>query len=662
MISLAILIETNVHLTKTPFRTREFPMHKERYWLKALKILWVFAVIFCVILLITQYDHIHQRLYKINRIVEIKSKKLENRANNPIKSSKNAYLGVSTDRKWLNPEIPNLISNEPLFTLPADTNYDTKLLVRNRAEEKSYNIIVQRSAKLNEYNAYVGCTLAERNWLNPEIWVGNLAERVELVNDDKEFIIYLKKNVKWHKPSVDLDDPKYAWLRGDHYITAHDLKFSFDTIMNPQVEASAIRHAYNDLAEVEVIDDYTIRLSWNKKLFVNIDYSLEPFIIPEFIYAYSEDGSKIPEETFGLTFNNHWYNNRMIGCGPYEWKEHKQNMYFTLERIEDYFIGPKPAPKTIKYIFVKDDTTALLKLKAGDINVIEFLDRNIYRNQVLNANENSPFRNGTLNHKKYSMNGYGYIGWNNEHPIFEDKMVRRAMTYALDREKILKTVWAKLGQIATSNVSPFAPEYDPNIKPYPFDLDKAAQILKTAGWKDEDENGILEKNINGKKTEFEFSLLTYDYPAFKSMYSIYKEDLIKIGIVLNIQMLDWALLNKRMQDHDFDAFNGGWSAGITLDFYQIWHSSEAHKPGSSNYISFQNKTADALIEKLRETYDLDKRKEIVQKFQKLLHEEQPYTFRFVSEGVLAYQNYIHGIQTSLVRPEIKLFTANDIRK
>lgn len=113
------------------------------------------------------------------------------------------------------------------------------------------------------------------------------------------------------------------------------------------------------------------------------------------------------------------------------------------------------------------------------------------------------------------------------------------------------------------------------------------------------------------------------------MMPLIQETLAAAGIDMKIQNLEWSVYLQRLQDKNFEACCLGWQSPFDPDPYQIWHSSQADLPGSSNHIGFRNHEADRLIEELRATFDMERRIELARRFEALLHEEQPYTFLFV---------------------------------
>ena len=635
-------------------------MNKENYLLKFFKFVFSAALLIGLIIIIVQFNNIETRIIKVQKRIssgKFLTQTYARQTNVNLKSD----LDVTKNRTWLHPEAKNIVQNRPLFTPLPNSNYNSTIKTSTPAEEKGYNVFIDWGGNIREYYMYVGCHFARRDLENPGSWLGEVAERVTLTNDGKDVNVYLKKNVKWHKPLVDFEDPKYAWLKGDHYVTAKDVKFTIeDILMNPQTQMSSLRSYFVDFDYIEVVDDYTVILHWKKWTNRNVDALIEDIatIIPEFIYAYSEDGQRIPKETLGLKFNNHWYNDRLIGCGPYKQKEHKKSQYLLLERNEDYITGVKPVPKYIKYEIIADANLEYLKLKSGDIDITTNLGSSVYRDEIKNAGPDSPFTEGKLKYIVYEKNAYRYIGWNNDNKIFADPLVRRAMTYMIDREFLINSVYAGLGEIRTGPVQPFYPEYDQSIKPYPFDLKKARALLEEAGWTDKDQNGILEKEIDGKPVEFEFTMYSVTRPTVKTFLSRVKEDMLKIGVKMNINLSEWAVYLKKVQDRDFDANLGAWGLDPLTNLYSMWHSSLADKPESHNNIAFRNKEMDTLAENtIKMSYSDPERTKLFKQAHKILHDEQPYTFLLTIEAVTAYRNDIKGLIVKKFNPYVVFFTA-----
>ena len=188
------------------------------------------------------------------------------------------------------------------------------------ATPNSFNPLTQNAAEMStKIEFYVLETAAARaRYSNPENFIPQLAWRVSANEDFTEFVIYLRRGVKWHLPGgVDLAEERYAWLRESRELTAHDMVFSFELNRNPQVESGA-KSGFEQLDTIEALDDYTVRATWKKSEYMNLLVMLGTSVLPEFLWAYDEAGRRFPDETLGVRFNQHWYGSRgTVGTGPY---------------------------------------------------------------------------------------------------------------------------------------------------------------------------------------------------------------------------------------------------------------------------------------------------------------------------------------------------------
>jgi len=531
---------------------------------------------------------------------------------------------------------------------------------------KGFNVLTENASDLMDIWSYCGESMASRMiWTDPDKWYGQLAERVEITNNHQDFKVFLRHGVMWHHPgAIDLSDPKYSWLNKDHEFTARDVKFTFDMLMNPQVQAAPLRSYFEDLDSWKMINDYTILIHWKRPYYNSIDSTLSLPILPEFLYAYDENGQRFPDETMGLNFNQHWYNSKgIVGTGPYRMVSYTPGGDLNLERNEDYY-DVRPAIKSIRYLMYDDPNLTMLKLKAheigfGGLRPSQYFEEILKyeRDRNLTPPANSQFWNGNISHKKIPSMAFSYIGWNADKPLFKDKRVRQAMTYAFNREGILQKVYFGLGQVIASDEYFLSSYYNKSLKPYPFDLKKAADLLREAGWADTDGDGILDKDLNPTdpnpaRQPFAFTLLIYgESPEWQSAASIFRDDLMKIGVKMNIDSAEWSLMQQKMDEKSFDAYSGGWGLTWDVDPYQLWYSGEADKPRSSNRCGFRNAEADKIILQLRQTFDKNERVKLLNRFQEILHEEQPYTFFRGPEGVACWWKEVKNVVFAKISPE-----------
>jgi peptide/nickel transport system substrate-binding protein len=548
-------------------------------------------------------------------------------------ATSNAPPGV----KLLHPEVEN-------FFKPADTHWPVPgasldgTFVRGwwTGDPKGWNPLLENSSVPIEFAEYnVVYQLGERNaWTNPDHWHGEAAWRLEITDDSKEFTFYLKPGMTWHEPAgVNLDDPKYAWLRGPHPYTAEDFVFTVDLTLDPAVQSGPLRNYFQELESWKAVDPLTLVLRWKKKQFTNLSFSIAGIIpVPKFIYAFDENGKPLPPETIGTQFNRHWYNNKaVLGAGPYRMASYVPGSKVVLERNEA-FVGEKPAIKNLVYPIYTDVNQTLLRLKAHEVTFGE-LQAGQYREEVLRYKDAaqkpaSPFLDGRITCSPQPENSYRYIGWNQQRPFFSDKRVRRALTLAFDRAGILEKVYNGLGTLTTHPYGPNSTFHDPSIKPLPFDLAASRKLLTEAGWTDSDGDGLVDKDLDGsgKRTPFEFTLLISNARKESRIAAdILREDLLKVGVKMNVDSVEWSLFVKRMDEKTFDAFFGAWALLWEPDLFQVFHSSQADLPKGSNRVGFRNKEADAIIEALRVTIDRAERTRYLQQFHRLFVEEQAFS-------------------------------------
>ncbi len=196
-------------------------------------------------------------------------------------------------------------------------------------------------------------------------------------------------------------------------------------------------------------------------------------------------------------------------------------------------------------------------------------------------------------------------------------------------DEMLNTV---LGGLASPCSGPFHPDSWMSAKPAPQpfkqDLDKAEALLKEAGWEDHDGDGIRDKVIDGKTVKFDFDLTCASAnPDGIRICTLLKESLDRLGISCTVRPLDFTVLQQKNLEHKFQATFGGWGAGADPDTSENLYATKAAKSGR-NYGSYSNPEVDALFLKGKTEFDRQKRAKIYGEIQRLMWEDQPYTWLY----------------------------------
>jgi peptide/nickel transport system substrate-binding protein len=544
----------------------------------------------------------------------------------------------------------NLLKRDPTPWLPADAKQGGVLNLKMGSDPKGFNFLIENGADTHMVQRYVLVQLAEYHKKDVTKFGPELAYSWTITPDRLTHTFKLRNDIYWQKPDVKWASGKYDWLKGKHQVTAHDLVFMMKMLMNPQVAGAApMRPYFKDLVSYTALDDFTfeVKFSKAKQSQQSLIYSAYP--VPEFLYAHDEAGERYDKEVMGKRFEDHWYNPRALGAGPYRMTRMEAGVAIELERDAGFPLGGN-APDKIVFSILKDQNQPPRKLRTKELHLAS-LQPGQYRAEYLEGDEDSPFKNGQLQKGEFWAYNYFYIAWNADQPYFGDKRVRQAMSYAYHAELILQDVFLGLGERCTGPMPTIQPFYDKSLTPYPFDLEKAAALLDEAGWTDTDGDGIRDKEIDGVNVPFAFKLIVYGSSnEYRTMGTIFKEDLAKIGVRMDVSPLEWSNLLKKVSAREFDAITLAWVSGPDVDFRQIWHSEEADKPKSSNRIGFRNPEADRIIEDLETEFDPAKRKVLAQEFHRLLYDLQPYTFFYTRKTMVFWQPELKNVSFQQVRP------------
>lgn len=418
-------------------------------------------------------------------------------------------------------------------------------------------------------------------------------------------------------------------------LTARDVQFTYEWTMNPKVAAPRARAYLEKFEHIKALDDHTVEFKFREPYFAALGLCGEFQIMARHFYGqFTEDQFN---EMPGLLFGSGPYKMRM---DPKSWTPGSQKI--ELVRSENYW-GPPAALDRIIWREIMEDTAREAEFRNGGIDrmlVYPNSYRKLSRDEDLRAKAN-------LYEYEYASSGYLYIGWNQlkngRSTPFADKRVRQAMTLLIDRETICTQVYDNLATVATGPFHPMGWQCDKTIKPWPFDPKAAKRLLAEAGYIDRDGDGIRESD---QGVPLKFTLVhSSSGTETKQMVLLMQDAMRKAGVDMQLDPLDWPLMQQKLDDRSFDAIMLGWGGVVDSDVYQMFHSSQV-ADGGDNTIYYQNPALDKLIEQARTTVDREKDRKLWHQVQAVLHEDQPYTFLTNRKAVVYVDKRVKNVQVT----------------
>jgi peptide/nickel transport system substrate-binding protein len=323
-----------------------------------------------------------------------------------------------------------------------------------------------------------------------------------------------------------------------------------------------------------------------------------------------------------------------VGTGPYKFKEWVPGQKLVLQSNKDYFEG-RPYIDRYIYRIIPDNSTMFMELKAGGLDMMGLSPVQFQR-----ETDSRSFK-ARFNKYRYPAFAYTYLGYNLRNPLFADRRVRQAITSAINKDEIVHGVLLGMGQTAHGPYKPGTWAYDPHIKDFDYNPERAKRFLAEAGWKEKNSDGILVKD--GKP--FQFTIITNQGNAERAKaLQIIQQRLRAVGIDVKPRVIEWAsFVTQFIDKRNFEAVILGWTVGQDPDIYDIWHSSKTG-PKELNFVGYKNQEVDRLLEEGRSTFDIEKRRKCYFRIQEVLAEDQPYTFLYVPNALPVVSARFHGIE------------------
>ena len=467
---------------------------------------------------------------------------------------------------------------------------------------------------------------------------------------------------KWNDAKGDLDPfpmiaEKWQWAEDSSFIkfnlrndilwsdgqklTTEDIVFSFDVFSDPKVQSRLYgsfdqffinEEGHIDLGKTfKIISPFEIEIAFPEKSVPDlIEFALP--IIPKHVFEKTER-EKLAEYEMNFT---------PVSSGAFKLKKWDKNQSITLTADSNSFLFHEGQVSELIFKVIPDYTSKILQLKKGEIDFVE---------QVKVEDIDELKIENQLEIKSIVGREYDYVGWNNIDPgsfssgkpksnkFFGSSNVRKALTMAINRQEILDEYLQGIGELAVTPVSPvFKSSFDKELNPYEYSPDESKKLLASEGWIDKDNDGVLEKG----NQEFRFTLY---YPVGNPLREyaavVIKNNLKSVGIEVNTEKMEMGTFIDNLYEKKLDAWMAAWYIPIPMELKAYWYSDPEITP--LNFGGYTSTEVDKILDNLETKINDETKKELVKKFQEVIHMDEPVSFMYWTPNIVVYNKKIKNL-------------------
>ncbi len=487
-----------------------------------------------------------------------------------------------------------------------DRDAPATVVMADESEVVSLNSLVPGGAVGEQIQKYVLFTTLVRldSALEPRPY---LARSWELNEEGTELTVRLREDVRWSD-----GEPT----------TAEDVAFTFRRAKDPDVPFPN-RSYFDRWESVEVVDEYTLRF----RLRPHYGYMLgwaETAIMPAHVLG-DVDPSELRSHPFGA--------GEAVTNGPFRLAEHRPQERWTFTANPEFpeALGGPPEIERLVYRIVPEPSARLAELRAGRVHMVPTLSA-----EAASGLEGEP----EVVVETHPRPAYTFIVWNTRRELFASPRVRRALTMALDREGILRSVRGGHGSVAGGPVGPWHWAHDTAWRPLPHDPDSARSLLAAEGWRDRDGDGVRERD--GR--DFSFELLTNPGSERRDIAVMVQSDLGEVGVEVSPRSRESTAMASSLTrpEREFDAAVLSWVRDILVDDEDLWACDRRDAP--YQFTGYCNPTVDAVLDTAARARDREERRRLLRRYHELVGADQPYTFLYHETGLSARRRSLEGVR------------------
>lgn len=397
---------------------------------------------------------------------------------------------------------------------------------------------------------------------------------------------------------------------------AEAVKVNLERLLDPEV-GSPRSNLYDMITKIEAVSEYEVQITTEypfSPLISHLAHNSSGMISPASIEQANNDLSNGDDPFIAIS-------SHPVGTGYFQFASWEPGAAIHLVKNENYW-GEASKVDTVEFRVVPDSQVRLADLETGNVHIID----PVQPNEVARIDAS-----GVAKIHRQSSASLSYIGFHNDKEPFGNPLVRQAMSHAIDRDAIISGIYEDYAIPAIGTLAPGTFGYDETLEPLEYDMEKAAALLKEAGYED----------------GFSTTIWTSDNPQRRAIAVLVQESLAQLGIDASIEVMEFGAYLDQTAAGEHDILIDGYSnptGDADYQMYTLFHSSQ--KGESGNLTFYENPEVDKLLEDARRATVPEERAAIYTEAAEILTEDAPVSFLLHQEFLLGISNNIDGFEVN----------------
>jgi peptide/nickel transport system substrate-binding protein len=385
-------------------------------------------------------------------------------------------------------------------------------------------------------------------------------------------------------------------------VTADDVVFTIERQRDP-VTASPRLADVAAVTSVTARDSFSVEVRVARSGLYTVNALLEVVTVPRHLL-----GDVAPADIRNAPFGR-----RPVGNGYYRFGNWVAGQSLTLD-VDVRKPDGRAAIERIVLRFVPEMNAAVTQIMAGQGDLIAKLPPD--QRHVLRSAANVEVHSGARIRP-------AWIAWNTRRPPFDDVRVRRALLMAVDRQELARGLFGDVGEPALSPIPPVLREHTPDVRPVPHDPDGARRLLEEAGWRDTNNDGLLDRD--GRPLRIEVEFISTDQ-ARRDVLVAMQSMLRRVGVDMVPRAYESSTWVQRLREGSFGAslWGWGWGPGVVGPNAEMIFHSRSIPPNGPNFAASRDPRIDRLLDRVNAVTDTAEARTIWAELEQLMIDDVVY--------------------------------------